>query len=134
MQNWIETRSERLAAFFGRSRDTRWITDDAAMPEISSEMEQHLGRLNFEWHIIPANEAMPLNDAYYDRLYPKRTGFFNSGRLHSRSIRSMFEFGHARHQGQIIAVETTMKPKYLPGNHQAYGTQYGFDSTLDPLR
>jgi hypothetical protein len=134
MQKWIETRSERLAAFFGRPLDTCGLADEAVMPEISTEMEQHLGRLNFEWHIIPTNEVMPLDEAYYDRLYLMRPPYFSSGRTHSRSIRSMFESGHARHQGQIIAVETTMKPRYLPGNHQAYGTQYGFDSTVDPLR
>jgi hypothetical protein len=134
MQKWIESRSEQLAAFFGRPLDTMWMTNKTLMPEISTEMEQHLGRLNFEWHIIPTNEAMPLDEAYYDRLYLMRPPYFSSGRTHSRSIRSMFESGHARHQGQIIAVETTMKPKYLPGNHQAYGTQYGFDSTGDPLR
>ena len=106
MRKWIETRSERLAAFLGRPLDTLWITDDAVMPEISTETEQHLSRLNFEWHIIPTNEAMPLNEAYYDRLYRMRPPYFSSGRIHSRSMRSMFEAGHARHQGKIIAVET----------------------------
>src|SRR5688572_26744093 len=77
---------------------------------------------------------MPLNEAYYDRLYLMRPPNFSSGRIHSRSVQSMFEAGHARHEGQIIAVETTMKPTYLPGNHQAYGTQDGFDLNLDPLR
>ncbi len=80
MQKWIETRSERLAAFFGRPLDTMWITDKAVMPEISTEMEEHLGRLNFEWHIIPTNEAMPLDEAYYDRLYLMRPPYFSSGR------------------------------------------------------
>jgi hypothetical protein len=33
MQKWIETRSERLATFFGRPLDTTWIARDASMPD-----------------------------------------------------------------------------------------------------
>ncbi|MCA1627981.1 MAG: hypothetical protein LC742_08455 [Acidobacteria bacterium] len=35
---------------------------------------------------------------------------------------------HRRHQGRIIGVETTRKPRYLPGNQQFYGTPYGFEA------
>ena len=30
-------------------------------------------------------------------------------------------------------METTVKPRYLPGNRQFYGTLYGHDSSADPL-
>jgi hypothetical protein len=50
----------------------------------------------------------------------------------SSSYRAIME-GHKRHQGQIIGVETTIKPKYLPGNRQFYGTQYGFEAKADPF-
>jgi hypothetical protein len=44
--------------------------------------------------------------------------------------------GHERPQGRIIGVETpTMKPKYLPGNRQFYGTPpTGFEPRADPVR
>jgi hypothetical protein len=57
MQKWIESRSERLAAFFGRPLDTMWMTNNAVMPEVSAEMDRHLGCLNFEWHIPEASGA-----------------------------------------------------------------------------
>jgi hypothetical protein len=52
---------------------------------------------------------------------------------HNQSCRAALVRGHSRHQGRIIGVEITQKPKYLPGNRQSYGTPYGFDSTADPF-
>lgn len=33
----------------------------------------------------------------------------------------------------MVAVETTMKPTYLHGRAQYYGSAYGYDATADPL-
>jgi hypothetical protein len=107
--------------------------DNAVLPEITPEIGAHLQRIHIEWHVVPSAAVVPFDDAYLDRLYPRRPADFESSRFHSRSVRSLMEFGHARHQGQLIGVETTMKPNYLPENRQAYGTKYGFDVTADPL-
>jgi hypothetical protein len=73
------------------------------------------------------------DDSYRERLYP--TVRIDPQRYDYRktsSYRAVLN-GHRQHQGRIIAIETTMKPRYLPGNRQFYGTVYGFDERADPL-
>jgi len=52
---------------------------------------------------------------------------------HGESLQTSLAAAHHRHQGKIVGVETTMKPDYLPGNRQFYGSPYGFEPTADPL-
>jgi hypothetical protein len=49
------------------------------------------------------------------------------------SYRERLVGGHRQHQGLVIGVETTPKPRYLPGKRQFYGTLYGHDATIDPF-
>jgi hypothetical protein len=68
---------------------------------------------------------------YFDRLYGGPFGKNSS--IESTGVRQKIIDGHKQHQGKVIGVETTRKPRYLPGNRQAYGTAYGFNQRADPF-
>lgn len=134
MHEWIAAREERLREFFELSPATELISrEEAESLDLPDAVAARLARYNIEWHIIPAKSAVSIEgDDYRARLYPmlrlepqhdyRRTGSY-------QAVRS----SHCRHQGRIIGIETTAKPRYLPGNRQYYGTPYGFDERADPL-
>jgi hypothetical protein len=133
MSDWRAERTERLREFFGLSAGVELSAPEAAEFELSSEASASLSHFNVEWHVIPSAEALPLDEAYAARLYPKASRDFTRPREHGGSYREQLFRGHERHQGRIVGVETTQKPRYLPGNRQFYGTPYGHDAAADPL-
>jgi hypothetical protein len=133
MAQWLEERSRKLREFFGLGADTGLTGADAGRFELRAEAEEGLRHFHMEWHVVPAAEAVPLDDAYFGRLYPTAPRDFAERREHKASYVEAIKAGHEKHQGAIVAVETTVKPRYLPGNRQFYGTLYGHDSTADPL-
>ena len=126
-----EERAARLREFFGLSRDAELLAPDA--PELRREVLEGLARFNIEWHIVPRAEDVPLDEAYFRKLYPRAPRDFTRKREHKPSYREVLARGHERHQGRLIGVETTEKPRYLPGNRQFYGSAYGHDPSTDPF-
>ncbi len=133
--NWIKDRAQKLRDFFELAPETALISEETTesfnMPE---NISAHLKRFNLEWHIIPSEEAISIEDENYrNRLYPllKREPTPTNYK-ETTSYRAVID-GHSRHQGRILSVETTAKPKYLPENKQLYGTPYGFEPRIDPF-
>lgn len=133
MPDLTKERAGKLREFFGLDANAELFASDGAKVDVSPEVAEGLRRSNIEWHIIPSAEAVPVDDAYLARLYPMASRDFTKAREHAPSYRDQIVGGHQRHQGRIIGVETTAKPRYLPGNRQFYGTPYGFDATTDPF-
>ena len=133
MPDLIEERTKRLRDFFELGREARLISPEASKFDLPPAMREGLAYFNIEWHVIPSAEALPLDDAYLARLYPLAPRDFTKPREHSPSYRDQLFTGHHRHQGQVIGVETTRKPRYLPENQQFYGTFYGHDASADPF-
>jgi hypothetical protein len=129
----IEERVRKLREFFQLRADAELIAGGAAKFESQPEVAEVLGHFNIEWHVIPSTEVLPLDDSYFTRLYPLAPRDFMKPGEHGASYRERLVGGHRRHQGLVIGVETTPKPRYLPGNRQFYGTLYGHDATLDPF-
>jgi len=135
MNEWISEREKRLREFFGLSESVNLIAPEARENfNVSEQTARHLERFNIEWHIVPAEDAVPIetND-YRSRLYPNLTLDSLNREYHKTDSYHAVTSGHRRHQGKIIGVETTLKPKYLPNNRQFYGTQYGFEARADPF-
>ncbi len=135
MNDWIAERESKLREFFELESETELISREAADSfAVSAPIAEHLARFNIEWHIIPSAEIVPIDTPdYRARLYPAiKLDHTNRDYQKTGSYRAVME-GHRRHQGQIIGVETTVKPKYLPGNRQFYGTHYGFEAKSDPF-
>jgi hypothetical protein len=133
MPDLIEERSKRLRDFFELGRDTGLIASESLKLEFRPEMNEGLSHFNIEWHVIPSNEALPVGDSYLARLYPLAPRDFTKAREHSPSYHDQLIKGHGPHQGQLIGVETTPKPRYLPENRQFYGSVYGHDASADPF-
>ncbi|HEV2800860.1 MAG TPA: hypothetical protein VGW12_10210 [Pyrinomonadaceae bacterium] len=134
MSNWQEDRIEKLHHFFGFDTARPLVPQDAAAKfELRPEVEEGLRHFHIEWHVIPSAESLPFDNSYIARLYPSAPRDFTRTREHGHNYRQQLVAGHARHQGHIVGVETTLKPRYLPGNRQFYGTTYGHDPTADPL-
>ncbi len=133
MKSWMEERASRLREFFSLASDTKLVAHDIVDPELKREVAEQLSFFNIEWHIIPSAEAVAMDETYLRRFYPMAQRGFTEPREHGLSYHDALIKGHAKHQGQIIGVETTRKPRYLPGNRQFYGTPYGFDATFDPF-
>src|SRR3712207_6301014 len=129
----VEEREARVREALGLDATASLLSDEGRGRASALEPSEHLDYFNFEWHVIPSAEAAPFDDAYVARFYPTASRDFAHERLHAPSYRDVIAAGHSRHQGQLIAVETTPKPRYLPGNRQFYGTPYGFDATADPF-
>lgn len=135
MQNWIEKRKNRLREFFEFKEETELFADAPPAPlDIAPKVADHLRRHNIEWHVIPSGKAVHIDtDEYRRRLYPTlRFDTTNRDYQKTESYRAIMD-GHQKHQGRIVGVETTIKPKYLPGNRQFYGTNYGFEPNADPF-
>jgi hypothetical protein len=133
MPSWMEERATKLRDFFNLAAGKPLLAPEVREPEMPPEMLEQLKFFNIEWHLVPSAAAVPMDDEYMRRLYPTAPRGFNAPREHGPSYREALIRGHKKHQGQIIGVETTQKPRYLPGNRQFYGTLYGFDATLDPF-
>ncbi|HEY0006272.1 MAG TPA: hypothetical protein VGB17_15940 [Pyrinomonadaceae bacterium] len=133
MTDWMEKEASRLREFFKLGPSTELLADGATKLELPQEMAEGLGHFNIEWHIIPTSDVLPLDDSYLARLYPLATRDFKRPHEHGPSYLERLIEGHRRHQGCIIGVETTAKPRYLPGNRQFYGTPYGHDAAADPF-
>lgn len=133
MSHWHGERSVRLREFFALDASREIVADDAAKFELSAEMVEGLAHFNIEWHVIPSAESVPLDDAYLARLYPAAPRDFTKTREHGQSYREQLVNGHRQHQGRIVGVETTIKPRYIPGDRQFYGTTYGHDASADPF-
>jgi hypothetical protein len=130
--DWWEEREAAIRQFFNLPREAV-LGDAAVSPRLTATQSENLKRFNLEWHFIPASEAVPFDEEYIHRLYPLRPGKFNEvGQWHETCSQALGE-GHKRHQGRVVAVETTLKPRYLPQNRQYYGTPYGFDQSKDPF-
>ena len=134
MSNWQQDRTGKLREFFGFDPQRELVAPEAtANFELPPEVDEGLRHFNIEWHIVPAAEAVPLDDDYFARLYPSAPRDFTKAREHGGSYRHHLADGHKRHQGRILGIEVTPKPRYLPGNRQFYGTPYGHDATADPF-
>ncbi|MCP9494962.1 MAG: hypothetical protein MSG64_10980 [Pyrinomonadaceae bacterium MAG19_C2-C3] len=135
-EDWLMTRTRTLREFFKLNEDDSLITteDDEAQLEVTRKSADYLETFNLEWHVLPSDNVLPMNDAYFARMYPNARRDFTQRHEHGGSYREALTEGHRhQHQGRIIAVETTNKPRYLPGNRQYYGTHYGLDQTFDPF-
>jgi hypothetical protein len=133
MSNWQEDRTEKLREFFALGAGRELVAADASKFELRPEVDEGLRHFNIEWHVVPSAEAVPLDEDYFARLYPTAPRDFTRTREHGHSYRQEILNGHARHQGRVVGVETTLKPRYLPGNRQFYGTAYGHDAAADPF-
>ncbi|MCA1556067.1 MAG: hypothetical protein LC747_05195 [Acidobacteria bacterium] len=133
MSNWQAERDGKLREFFGLDASREIVAGDAEKFELTDEMAVGLAHFNIEWHLIPSAETVPLDDAYMARLYPSAPRDFTKTREHGQSYREQLFNGHKNHQGRIIGVEMTRKPRYIPGDRQFYGTAYGHDPTADPF-
>src|ERR1044071_857272 len=129
----LEEREAAMREAFGLRADAELLTEEARGRAARLEPSEHLDYFHMEWHVIPSAEAAPFDDSYVSRFYPTAAKDFAHTRLHAPSYRDVRAAGHRRHQGQLVAVETTAKPRYLPGNRQFYGTPYGFDASADPF-
>ena len=135
MNEWIKEKQAKLRDFFDIGAETELISPEAVERfEVSPVVAEHLRRHNIEWHIVPSAAAVPIDtDDYRARLYPSlKFDAANRDYQKTASYRAIMS-GHERHQGRIVGVEATMKPKYLPGNRQSYGTPYGFEPRADPF-
>jgi hypothetical protein len=133
MDNLLEEKASRLREVFKLAPDAPLLAPDVAKQELSVDAAEQLAYFNIEWHIIPSAEAVAMDDDYMTRFYPMAPRGFSQLREHGMSYRDVIINGHKKHQGHIIGVETTQKPRYLPGNRQFYGTPYGFDASIDPF-
>jgi hypothetical protein len=133
MADWMEERTTGLREFFGTGKETELIATRDAQLDLPRESCDALARFNIEWHVVPSADALPLDDAYFGRLYPSAPRDFARPHEHTASVRERLIAGHAKHQGRIVGVETTPKPRYLPGLRQFYGTPFGHDPTADPF-
>ncbi len=135
MHDWMTERDNKLREFFALDTRTEIISPGTVEAfGVSPLVSEHLKKFNLEWHIVPSADAVQIDtEDYRSRLYPTlRIDSTNRDYQKTSSYRAITK-GHERHQGKIIAVETTLKPRYLPNNRQYYGTQYGFDSKTDPF-
>jgi hypothetical protein len=123
----------KLREFFQLYPDVELISPEATELGVCPEASEQLVQFNIEWHVIPSADAVPLNDAYMARFYPLAAPDFTIPHEHKPSYREAITAGHRKHQGRIIGVETTVKPRYLPSNRQFYGTPYGFKASADPF-
>lgn len=133
MAGWSVENELRLRDFFGLAPETELLAPGARDFEPPPDSAPGLSHFQIEWRLVPSAEAVPLDDAYAARLYPGASRDFTRAREHGGGYREQIFRGHARHQGLVLGVETTRKPRYLPGNRQFYGTPYGHDPTADPF-
>ncbi len=130
---WLRSREAALRDYFGLSPDTALRDTSLVEPEVSPSAAAYLSAFNLEWHVIPNASILPFDERYCSRLYRSAPATFVEPHHNGPSLRALLAAGHRHHVGRMVAVETTMKPAYLPGHHQRYGSRHGFDDTADPL-
>lgn len=134
MEETIRERERRLCEYFELEPGCGLLGGRALVPEPDPQTRAHLARFGIEWHVIPSAEAVAFDSGYVERLYPMRSRDFAVTRHPGPACHfDALAAGHRRHQGLILGVEATRKPRYLPGNRQYYGTPYGFDPAADPF-
>lgn len=129
----LRVREARLREYFGLPNGADLQDPTSTLPQMTPALSAHFSRFNLEWHVIPAAHTVAFDDRYCSRLYARAPATFTDPSPHHPSVRDLLGAGHRRHQGRTIAVETTMKPAYLHGRAQSYGSAYGYDATADPL-
>lgn len=129
----LRTREDTLRKYFGVGADTELLDSPAMLPSLTPAITDHLDSVNLEWHVIPSARVAPFDDRYCRRLYPTAPAPFHSWLSDGHSVRDRLAYGHRSHQGRLVAIESTMKPGYLPDAQQAYGSKHGFETTSDPL-
>src|SRR5690242_19621157 len=102
MTDWKAERAARLRDFFGLASDAELLAPEAQGFEVPREAAGALNHFHIEWHVIPTNDAVPLGDAYLERLYPAATREFTRPREQDGSYREQLFRGHARHQGHVV--------------------------------
>ncbi len=119
-----------MREFFELGEETEIVSpEETEAFDVSENVARHLDYFNIEWHVIPSEEAVSAADESYGRrLYPLIKRPVNPNEYKKTSSYRSILSGHQRHQGRIIGIETTMKPKYLPTNNQQYSTAYGYES------
>lgn len=133
MLNELHERETTLRQFFNLAPDTSLLRQDAIIPDVSPTVAAHLARFNIEWQIIPSVEAVPFDDDYVSRLYPMRSRDFARPDFRGETVLESLKRSHRRHQGLILGIESTRKPRYHQNNRQYYGTLYGHEPTADPF-
>lgn len=133
LPDWIEDRAARYADFLGLPKSAALIPGAAQNFQINAQIAENLKKFNIEWHFIPSNEVLPLNESYLTKFYPTAHRLKHRASSHDHSVLFHLKNGHHRQQGFVVGIETTQKPLYLPRNRQFYGTAYGHDSSADPL-
>lgn len=133
MNERLIERERTVRDFFGLGAGVPLTGDEAKPPETDAGIDGGRAHFNIEWHVIPSERVVPLDDDYFSRLYRSAPREFGEPREHKPALRSALAAGHRHHQGRVIGVETTAKPRYLPRNRQFYGTTYGHDPHRDPL-
>ncbi len=129
--DWTFERDARLREFFGLSGVGNGSgPTPVPMTDRDRSALEHYG---FEWYRLPSIEEVPFDDKYLHRLYPTAGPAFTAPIHHGDSLFELLRSGHRKHAGQLIAVERTQKPGYLPDNQQFYGTAYGFAAHADPI-
>jgi len=129
----LRIREARLREYFGLPNDADLQDPSSTLPQMTPALAAHFSRFNLEWHVIPAAPTVPFDERYCARLYARAPATFTDPSPHHPSVRDLLAAGHRRHQGRTVAVEGTMKPAYVHGRAQSYGSVYGYDATADPL-
>lgn len=129
----LHEQETKLREVFGLSAEVSLLSPSFPLPDVPLAIADHLKHFNIEWFMIPAAEAIPFDNAYVAQLYPHRARDFAQPDYHGYSLYEGLATGHRKHQGRVIGVETTQKPRYRQNNRQYYGTVYGFDVTADPF-
>lgn len=133
MRDSLVEREGRIREFFELGAGTKLLAHEDTQLESYPDVSEGLAHFHVEWHVVPSAEVLPLDDAYFSRLYPSAPRDFERGRETGPSYRERLVNGHRKHQGRVVGVEATVKPRYLPGNRQSYGTLFGHDPAADPF-
>lgn len=134
MREILQKREEKIREFLNLQAGAKLLNENLELPQISPAIEEHLQKFNLEWHVIPTQGSIPLDeDAYGQRFYAMYKGEAKQSEYQKTSSYRAISNGHRQHQGRVVAIETTMKPRYLPIGKQFYGTPYGFESLADPF-
>jgi hypothetical protein len=129
----LEEKKRKLREFFELDANSELLAGAGQEFDLAPAAVHSLRRFNIDWYVVPSAETLPLDDAYFKLVYPLARRDFATPGEHGVSYRERLVVGHRAHQGRVIGVEQTTKPRYLPNNQQFYGTPYGFDSTADPF-
>src|SRR5438270_7555973 len=111
MDERTQERADEIRELFGLGADAELLAPGAASPKLNDEMAEGLGLFQIEWHVVPRAEVLALDDSYFSRLYARAPRDFTRAREHKPSYRDVLVRGHERHQGRVVGVEATHKPR-----------------------